>query len=129
LLTLDSRTLAIQRQIQDFGVWTNTTIRAWGIFNVDALPLFVEGEMFQEGQLELALGAVASRIDEIVRESATYGLLVNIATLQLANRDKLHYFRLGNGGLLVITQFNIRGEEEFLQNITQYISRLQELLD
>ncbi|MHA2500453.1 MAG: hypothetical protein ACXAEL_12870 [Candidatus Hodarchaeales archaeon] len=121
--TMDKRTEALQRQIRDFGVWTGTTIQAWAIFDENGLALFLEGEGYL-GNLEMALGAIASQIDDLVRESDNYDLNIRLASLELKTRDKLHYFRMGEWALVIITAFNIRGEEEFLANVTKYIERL-----
>ncbi|MFQ5978157.1 MAG: hypothetical protein ACE5OZ_08515 [Candidatus Heimdallarchaeota archaeon] len=126
---MDDRFQNLQRQIRDFGVWTNTEICAWAIFDANGLALFLESEgTYIDGDLELALGAVASRLDDIVRESEYYGIGIKLAALELKNRDKLHYFRMGDRSLVIITAYNIRGEEKFLENVTKYIDRLQESL-
>jgi len=123
---MDRRTERLKRQIRDFGLWSHTNIRAWAIFDENGLPLFVEGEELPLGdQLEVALGAITSNIDDIVQESGDYGLSIKLATFEMTNRDKLHYFRMENMSLVIITEYNIRGEEEFLKNVTESIERLK----
>ncbi|MFX0114823.1 MAG: hypothetical protein ACFFB3_09770 [Candidatus Hodarchaeota archaeon] len=122
---MDQRTKSLQRQIRDFGIWTNTNIRAWAIFDENGLPLFMESEDNYMVDLEVALGAVTSRIDDIVRSSDDYGIEIRLATLELKEtRDKFHYFRMGDRSLVIITAYKVSGEEKFLENVNSYIERL-----
>ncbi|MFW9917378.1 MAG: hypothetical protein ACFFGZ_17365 [Candidatus Thorarchaeota archaeon] len=126
---MSDRHVLIRDKLFEISEWSGTTIFAWAIFDENGLAFFLDNIGWDQSEnLEMALGAIVSRIGELVKDSAHYGLAFNLGTFELKNRHKLHYFRLGEMSLVVITEYKVRGEEQFLKNMSLNLEEFMKVL-
>lgn len=126
---MSDRHVLIRDKLFEISEWSGTTIFAWAIFDENGLAFFLDNIGWDQSEnLEMALGAIVSKIGELVKDSSHYGLAFNLGTFELKNRHKLHYFRLGEMSLVVITEYKVRGEEQFLKNMSLSLEDFQGVL-
>ncbi|MHA2270870.1 MAG: hypothetical protein ACXACI_03340 [Candidatus Hodarchaeales archaeon] len=126
---MSDRHVLIRDKLFEISEWSGTTIFAWAIFDENGLAFFLDNIGWDQSEnLEMALGAIVSKIGELVKDSSHYGLAFNLGTFELKNRHKLHYFRLGEMSLVVITEYKVRGEEQFLKNMSLSLEEFQGVL-
>ncbi|MFX0115288.1 MAG: hypothetical protein ACFFB3_12135 [Candidatus Hodarchaeota archaeon] len=126
---MSDRHAVLRDKVFEIAEWSGTRIFSWAIFDENGLAFFFDNIGWDLTEnLELALGAIVSKIGELVQDSSSYGLAFNLGTFELRNRHKLHYFRLGQMSLVIITEYKVRGEEQFLKNMSLSLTKMAEVI-
>ncbi|MFX0114445.1 MAG: hypothetical protein ACFFB3_07845 [Candidatus Hodarchaeota archaeon] len=126
---MSDRHVVLRDRVFEIAEWTGTRIFAWAMFDENGLAFFFDNIGWDLTEnLELALGAIVGKIGELVQDSSHYGLAFNLGTFELRNRHKLHYFRLGEMSLAIITEYRVRGEEQFLKNMSSSLKELKDVI-
>ncbi|MFQ5979807.1 MAG: hypothetical protein ACE5OZ_16885 [Candidatus Heimdallarchaeota archaeon] len=126
---MSERHVVLRDKVFEISEWSGTRIFAWAVFDENGLAFFFDNIGWDLTEnLEMALGAIVSKIGELVQDSSHYGLAFNLGTFELRNRHKLHYFRLGDMSLVVITEYKVRGEEQFLKNMSLSLTELRDVI-
>jgi len=125
---MGERFSVLRDKLFEIAGWTDTNIFTWAIFDENGLPVFFDNLSWDQAEnLEMALGAIVSKIGELVKDSAHYGLAMNLGTFELKERHKLHYFHLSEMSLVILTEYKVRGEERFLKNLSVSLEDIRDV--